>query len=87
MTLHSGWVLVVDDDAAVRTALQNLLSAAGYKVATLGSASTLLEDPRVHLPCCVVLDLCMPDVSGLDVQRRLLDVGLEVPIRLPHGPR
>jgi FixJ family two-component response regulator len=79
-TLHSGWVLVVDDDAAVRTALHNLLSAAGYKVATLRSASELFEDPRLHLPCCLVLDLCMPGVSGLDVQRRLLDAGLEVPI-------
>jgi FixJ family two-component response regulator len=71
---------VVDDDAAVRTALQNPLAAAGYKVATLGSASDLLKDPRLHLPCCLVLDLCMPGVSGLDAQRRLLDVGLEVPI-------
>ena len=79
-TRQTGWVLVVDDDAAVRTALQNLLFAAGFKVAALGSASELLEDPRLHLPCCVVLDLCMPGVSGLDVQRRLLDVGLDVPI-------
>jgi FixJ family two-component response regulator len=74
------WVLVVDDDAGVRSALQHLLAAAGFRVASLASADGLLEDPRVHLPCCLVLDVKLPGTSGLEVQRRLEDAGLDVPI-------
>jgi FixJ family two-component response regulator len=74
------WVLVVDDDAAVRVALQNLLSAAGFRVATLASAVALKEDPRLQLLCCVVLDLKMPGISGLEFQSWMEDAAVPVPI-------
>jgi FixJ family two-component response regulator len=74
------WVIVVDDDTAVRIALQHLLRAAGFRVAALPSAAALLDDPRLHLPCCLVLDLQMPGLSGLDLQSKLEGTSLDVPI-------
>ena len=74
------WVIVVDDDAAVRIALQHLLTAAGFRATMLSSAAALLEDPRLHLPCCVVLDLQMPGTSGLELQATLEGTALDVPI-------
>ena len=74
------WVLVVDDDTAVRVALQNLLGAAGFRVATLSSAAALKDDPRLQLPCCVVLDLKMPGMSGLEVQSWLEHAAVPVPV-------
>lgn len=74
------WVLVVDDDAAVRSALLNLLGAAGFRVAALPSADALLGDPRLHSPCCLVLDVRMPGRSGVELQRQLAGDGIDVPI-------
>lgn len=74
------WVIVLDDDIAVRVALQNLLTAAGWRVATFPSAAALLDDPRLREPCCLVLDLRMPGLSGLDVQATLHGSLLDVPI-------
>jgi FixJ family two-component response regulator len=74
------WVLVVDDDTAVRVALQNLLGAAGFRVATLASAAALKDDPRLQLPCCVVLDLKMPGLSGLEFQSWTEHAAVPVPI-------
>jgi FixJ family two-component response regulator len=74
------WVLVVDDDTAVRVALQNLLGAAGFRVATFASAAALKEDPRLQLPCCVVLDLRMPGISGLEFQSWTEGAAVPVPI-------
>lgn len=74
------WVLVVDDDTAVRVALQNLLGAAGFRVATLPSANALMDDPRLQLPCCVVLDLKMPGLSGLEFQAWIENASVQVPI-------
>jgi FixJ family two-component response regulator len=78
--MQQPWVIVVDDDTAVRVALQNLLAAAGFRVTSLPSAAALQDDPRLHLPCCVVLDLKMPGMSGLELQRWLEDTALTVPI-------
>jgi FixJ family two-component response regulator len=74
------WVLVVDDDAAVRVALHNLLSVAGFRVATFESAADLLGDARLHEPCCLVLDIQMPGVTGLDLQLALTSAAPDVPI-------
>jgi FixJ family two-component response regulator len=74
------WVLIVDDDAAVRVALQNLLTAAGFRVGGLASGADLLDDPRLRQPCCVVMDVQMPGLSGLEVQSALEGARLEVPI-------
>ena len=64
-------VYVVDDDVAVREALEELLSSARHAVMTFGSAAEYLRFPRPDRPACLVLDLELPDMNGLDLQRCL----------------
>ena len=64
-------VFVVDDDASVREALAELLSSAYHEVETFGSAAEYLAFSRPDLPACLVLDVELPDMSGLELQRRL----------------
>lgn len=66
-------VFVVDDDVRVRDALSSLLEAAGLDVAVFPSASQFLESDKPDAPACLVLDLELPDVNGLELQRELTD--------------
>ena len=78
---HSGLpVAVVDDDASVRKALGRLLRASGYDVKVFASGSEFLESVNGNAPDCIVLDVHMPSISGLDVQATLLARGIKVPI-------
>ena len=73
-------VFIVDDDASVRDALSLLLSLRGYTTATFASAEDFLSAIRPGWRGCVVLDLRMPGLSGLEVQRRLLERGPTLPV-------
>ena len=73
-------VFVVDDDASVREALGGLLRAAGYAVETFASAQAFLARPPSDLPGCLVLDVGLPDLSGLDLQQRMAEMNREIPI-------
>lgn len=73
-------VAVVDDDASVRKALGRLLRASGYKVKVFASGAELLESIDAQALECIVLDVHMPSVNGLDVQATLLARGIKVPI-------
>jgi FixJ family two-component response regulator len=64
-------VYILDDDARVREALVALLSSTGYKVTAFASAQEYLAHTRPDVPGCLVLDLAMPGMSGLDLQREL----------------
>jgi FixJ family two-component response regulator len=64
-------VFVVDDDASLRDALAELLSSANHEVETFGSAAEYLAFARPDLPACLVLDVELPDMNGLELQRRL----------------
>jgi FixJ family two-component response regulator len=64
-------VFIVDDTQEVRTALSRVLSAAGYSVRAFESAERFLEEQDCESPGCLLLDLCMPGMSGLDAQRSL----------------
>jgi FixJ family two-component response regulator len=64
-------VYVVDDDARVRDALSSLLESVGFRVSCFASALDFLCSPRPEITSCVVLDLALPDLSGLELQRRL----------------
>ena len=68
-------VFVVDDDSRLREALSSLISARGLRVATFGSATEFLQSEKPDAPACLVLDLQLPGVSGLDLQQQLLDQG------------
>jgi FixJ family two-component response regulator len=73
-------VLVVDDDASVRTSTERLVRSAGFTVRTFGSAQEFLASSRPEGPACLVLDVRLPDLSGLDLQRELTQAGFTVPI-------
>lgn len=64
-------VFVVDDDLRVQKALSNLISSAGFRVATFGSASEFLDSERSDCPGCLVSDVNLPGISGLELQERL----------------
>ena len=66
-------VFVVDDDISVRESLEGLIHSEGYRVETFASAEAFLARPRVSNPSCLVLDVTLPDLNGLDLQKRLAD--------------
>jgi FixJ family two-component response regulator len=66
-------VFVVDDDISVRESLEGLLQSAGWHTDTFHSAEAFLSHPRSNRPSCLVLDVTLPDLSGLDLQERLAD--------------
>ena len=73
-------VFIIDDDAAVRAAIQDLLEATGLRSESFGTAEEFLRCKRPDGPSCLVLDVKLPGVNGLDFQRRLVDAGLRIPI-------
>jgi FixJ family two-component response regulator len=75
-----GIVFVVDDDASVREALQRLIRSAGLSVEAFASAEEFLNRPRADAPSCLLLDVRLPHLSGLDLQRRMAEAHNEIPI-------
>jgi FixJ family two-component response regulator len=78
-------VHVVDDDPALRVALDSLLRSVGYAVMVFASASEFVASGRLDRPGCLLLDVRMPGASGLDLQRQLLAGGTAMPIVLMSG--
>ncbi|SAI34044.1 two component response regulator [Bordetella ansorpii] len=78
-------VLVVDDDQALRQALGSLFRSVGMAVRLYGSAADLLADGLPDSPCCLVLDVRLRGPSGLDLQARLAQLGMQVPIIFMTG--
>ena len=76
---------VVDDDDSLRSALQRLLAAAGYRVKAYASAGEFLLDPPADAPGCLLLDLRMPGPSGLDLQEALARHGIRLPVVFLSG--
>ena len=73
-------MFVVDDDAAMRAAIQGLLKSVGLQSETFGIAHEFLRRKRPDGPSCLVLDVSLPGVNGLDFQRQLSDAGIQIPI-------
>jgi FixJ family two-component response regulator len=73
-------IAIVDDDPSAREGLSSLVRSAGWRAETFASAREFLARPGRQAPSCLVLDLQMPGLSGLDLQKRMAEVGLEVPI-------
>ena len=73
-------VFVVDDDVSVRESLELLIRCAGWQPETFGSAQEFLVRPRVPVPSCLVLDVSLPDLSGLDLQKRVTVERPDMPI-------
>jgi len=73
-------IFVIDDDAGVRDALQTLLRSVGLRVSTYGSAAEFLAGRMPDGPSCLVLDIRLPGVSGLDFQGELAKAGIHLPV-------
>jgi FixJ family two-component response regulator len=73
-------VFVVDDDSSIREAIKSLVTLSGLRVETFGTAQEFLQSKRPDLPGCVVLDVELPGLSGLDLQRELAAHGIKLPI-------
>ncbi len=80
MTERDTIVFVVDDDPSIRDALQSLIRSVGLRAQTFGSAQEFLSGKLPDAPSCLVLDVRLPGLSGLDLQRQLAKAGIEVPI-------
>jgi FixJ family two-component response regulator len=73
-------VFVVDDDPSVRRAIKRLIESEGLQVELFGSATEFLQRRRPDAPSCLVLDIKLPGISGLDFQPQLAEAGIRIPI-------
>jgi FixJ family two-component response regulator len=82
MTSETGsrFVAIVDDDRSVQRALKDLMESAGLAARCYGSAEEFLESDRRHQTACLVLDIVMPGMSGLELQAKLKTLGSRLPI-------
>jgi FixJ family two-component response regulator len=80
MTEAAPVVFVVDDDPSVRRAIKRLVESVGLQVELFGSAQEFLRSKRPNAPSCLVLDIRLPGISGLDFQRELADANIHIPI-------
>jgi FixJ family two-component response regulator len=78
-------VFVVDDDASVREAIQSLIRSMGLHVEAFASAQDFLRSKRPDVPGCLVLDIRLPGFSGLQLQRKLADADIRIPIVFMTG--
>jgi FixJ family two-component response regulator len=77
---ESAMVFVIDDDTAVRESIQGLLKSVGLRSDSFGTAQEFLTSERADGPSCLVLDIRLPGINGLDLQRQLTDAGVHIPI-------
>ena len=73
-------VFVIDDDESIREALKSLIRSVGLTVETFASAQEFLQSNRPDVPACLILDVRMPGLSGLDLQRELTEAHIHIPI-------
>jgi RNA polymerase sigma factor (sigma-70 family) len=83
--MTEGIVFVVDDDDAVRRALERLIKSVGLEVETFASAQEFLDHEPPMRPACIVTDVRMPGLSGLDLQQELAKAGLSMPVIFMTG--
>jgi FixJ family two-component response regulator len=78
-------VAIIDDDEAVRESLLDLLEVSGYSVETFASATEFLESPRTLDVRCLVLDISMPGISGIDLNKELKRRNIAIPVVFMTG--
>jgi FixJ family two-component response regulator len=72
-------ILIVDDDDALRNATKGLMRALGFRAEAFGTAEDLLKFDRLHSAACIIADMQMPQMSGLEMHRRLVGSGTSIP--------
>jgi FixJ family two-component response regulator len=85
MSETGGLVFIVDDDASLRESLKNLMRSVGLRVEPFASAQEFLRSKRPDVPGCLVLDVRLQGLSGLDLQKRMADSDIEMPIIFISG--
>ena len=80
MQAKSDIIAIVDDDEPLREALGSILKAAGFPIDTFASAEEFLDSPQRRNTTCLLLDVRLPGMSGIELQRRLLDTNRSLPI-------
>jgi RNA polymerase sigma factor (sigma-70 family) len=85
MPAREATIFIVDDDPAIRQSLEKLVKSIGLPVATYRSAAEFLEEYRSEWPGCLVLDVRMPGMSGLELQHTMRERGLEIPTIIITG--
>jgi len=73
-------VFIVDDDRGVRESIQDLVESVGLRSESFATGREFLSRKRAEGPCCLILDVRLPDMSGLDFQRQLAEAGVQIPI-------
>jgi FixJ family two-component response regulator len=75
-----GNVIIIDDDRGMRHAIQDLVESVGLRAESFATGEDFLRGQRTNEPSCLVLDVRLPQMSGLDIQRRLTEAGVRIPI-------
>jgi FixJ family two-component response regulator len=78
--VNSPLIFIIDDDQSVRESVQSLVRSAGYRAEAFASAEEFLHSCRPGTADCLILDVCLPGTSGLDLQRQLISSGSRIPI-------
>ena len=78
--MSQGMIAIVDDDEALREGMKSLVRSLGYSVSTFGSAEEFLNSEQISRTSCLITDLQMPGLSGLDLQDRLIATGHRFPV-------
>jgi len=80
MSPHNATVYVIDDDASLRRALKRLIRSIGLNVETFDTARSFMDHGAPQMPACLVLDIRMPGISGMELQEQLKESGIQIPI-------
>jgi len=78
-------VYIVEDDASFRKSMERLIRASGFEAVVFESANMFLELSRIRHPACLLLDILLPGINGLDLQQRLIEKGSSLPIIFMTG--
>ena len=78
--IEAALISIVDDDESIREAIQSLLGSVGFKAKTFASAEQFLQSDQIENTACLILDVRMPGMSGLELQRRLMATQCRIPI-------
>jgi FixJ family two-component response regulator len=80
MSRKGNTIAIIDDDESVRNALRRLVQSAGWKALTFATAEEFLQSAARPTPCCLILDVRLPGLSGLDLKNQLSAAGRTIPV-------
>ena len=82
---HSSEIFIVDDDAMVRESLSIVFAQAGYRVKTFSDGTSVVAAARVRIPACILMDISMPGLSGLEALKQIDAANYPAPICIVSG--